>query len=144
MKKKNIIIPLAAIFIVGIIGGSYGLYMFFKKHKDLAKEKPDFTLTSGILAAEFDADETAASKKYIDKIVEVTGLVESIEMGTDSTINVTLKESGASAGVICAFQGRGIEDVKVKKGDHATMRGDCSGFLFDVLLNNCVLISQKQ
>jgi hypothetical protein len=143
MKKRNILIAFAVIFVIGIIGGSYGLYMFFKKHKDLTNEKADFQLSASSLASEFEADETAASKKYIDKIVEISGRVESIEMGSDSTINVTLKVAGASAGVICAFQGRGIDDVKVKKGDIATMRGDCSGFLFDVLLNNCVLVTDK-
>jgi len=144
MKKRNILITLAIIFVIGLIGGSYGLYLFFKKHKDLSKEKPDFQLTATALSSEFEANETEASKKYIDKVVEVNGPVESIEMGSDSTINVTLKEAGATSGVICAFQGRGINDVKVKKGDIAIIRGECSGFLFDVLLNNCVLAGKAE
>jgi hypothetical protein len=143
MKRKNIITFLAAIFVLGLLGGSYGLYLFFKKHDDLSKVKPDFQLNAKTLCADFESDEAAASKKYIDKVVEVTGTVASVEMGSDSTINVTIKEDSALSGIICAFQGRGIEDVKIKNGEIATIRGECSGILFDVLLNNCVLIIKK-
>ena len=143
MKKKNILIIVAIIAGLGIIGGGYGFYLFFKTHKDLATVDPDFRLPAATLSNEFENDEGAASKKYIDKVVEITGLVSEVALGSDSIVNVTLSQPDALSGVICSFQGRSIDDVKVKKGDIATIRGECSGVLLDVLLNNCVLIDKK-
>lgn len=142
MKKKTILITLGAIFLVGLTAGTYGLFMYFRTHDDLSRARPDFVLTSRTLQSEFETDEAAASVRYISKIIEVTGTVDNIEIGSDSTITITLKDSGSSTGVICSFQGRNIDDIKVKKGGIATIRGECSGLLFDVLLNNCVLVYQ--
>ncbi len=140
MKKKTVILILGIIFLAGLMAGSYGLYMFFKTHDDLSGVKPDFELTAHSLLSDFETDEAAASVRYISKVLEVTGPVETIKTGSDSTITITLKDPGASAGVICSFQGRQMEDIKVKKGNIATIRGECSGILFDVLMNNCVLV----
>lgn len=143
MKKRTVLWILATIVVLGLVGGGYGFYEFFRTHKDLAKVKPDFTLTVSDLSSAFENDEAAATKKYVDKVVQVTGPVASVETGSDSTINVTLRDTDALSGVICSFQGKGIEDVSIKKGDVAVIRGECSGVLLDVLLNNCVLISKK-
>lgn len=144
MKRKNILIILGIILVTGLSGGGYGLYLFFKTHKNLANVKPDFTLSAEALSNEFESDEDAASKKYIDKVVEITGPVSSVALGSDSIVNVTLSEPGALSGIICSFQGRSVDDIKVKKGDVATIRGECSGILLDVLMNNCVLIDKKE
>ncbi len=142
MKRKNILIIFLIIVGMGIIGGSWGLYLFFKKHRDLATVKPDYTLSAAALCNDFQNDEDGASKKYIDKVIQVTGPVASVELGSDSTVNVTLSSPGAMSGVICSFQGRKVEDIDVKKGETAVIRGQCSGELLDVLLNNCALISK--
>ena len=142
MKKRTIIITLGVIFIAGMAAGSYGLYLYFKTHDDLSRIKPDFELTARTLLTDFETDEAAASVRYISKIIEVTGPVADIGIGSDSTTTITIKDPGSSAGVICSFQGSNFDDIKVKKGNIATIRGECSGILFDVLLNNCVLIGK--
>lgn len=144
MKKRTVLWILITIVTIGLVGGGYGFYEFFRTHADLSKVKPDFTLAASDLSSAFENDETAATKKYVDKVVQVTGPVASVEMGSDSTINVTLRDEDALSGVICSFQGRGIEDVSVKKGDVAVIRGQCSGMLLDVLLNNCALVSKNK
>ena len=143
MKKRNILWILGTIVVLGLVGGGYGFYEFFRTHADLSKVNPDFTLTAADLSSAFENDESAATKKYVDKVVQVTGPVASVEMGSDSTINVSLRDEDALSGVICSFQGRAVDDVRVKKGEVAVIRGQCSGMLLDVLLNNCVLISNK-
>lgn len=143
MRKKNLFIVLGIIFLAGVVGGSYGLYLFFKKHRDLAGVKPDYQMPATQLNSAFEADEIAATKKYVNKVIEINGPVSQVELGSDSTVNVTISGPGAMSGVICSFQGRKVEDVNVKKGDIATIRGECSGVLLDVLLNNCALISKK-
>ncbi|HLF34120.1 MAG TPA: hypothetical protein VI583_07780 [Cyclobacteriaceae bacterium] len=140
MKKQKLFFFLGAIVIVGLSVGTYGIYMYFKTHDDLSKVRPDFVMTARAILSEFEMDEAAASVRYISKVIEITGPVESVEIGSDSTMNVILKDPGYTSGVICSFQGRNIGEMDVKKGSIATIRGECSGILFDVLLNNCVLI----
>ena len=143
MKKRTVLWIIVTIVVIGLVGGGYGYYEFFRTHADLSKVKPDYTLAASDLSSAFENDENAATQKYVDKVVQVTGPVASVELGSDSTINVTLRDDDALSGVICSFQGRGLDDVPVKKGDVAVIRGQCSGVLLDVLLNNCVLISKK-
>jgi hypothetical protein len=140
MKKQKLFFFLGVIFVVGLSAGTYGIYLYFKTHDDLSKVRPDFVMTVRALLSEFEMDEAAASVRYINKVIEITGPVESMELGSDSTMNVILKDPGNTSGVICSFQGRNIGEMEIKKGNIATIRGECSGILFDVLLNNCVLI----
>jgi hypothetical protein len=89
-------------------------------------------------------DEKTASEKYINKVIEVTGLVTSAEFGSaDSTLSLTLMGYGDTSGVICTFNG--ITDksqVLYNDGESLTVRGECSGMLMDVLLNNCVIVKK--
>ena len=115
------------------------LYMFNLKHTDMAKAKPDFVITSTILQKEFEDNESAASIKYINKIIEVTGKIASIKPADNNSINITLSTASDLSSVICTFPAI-ADPSKLKPGDEITVRGECSGFLMDVLLNNCAVI----
>ena len=128
--------------ILGAIGGIIGLYMYNKEDPDLAKVKPDFILQVSELVNDFNQDESSASVKYIDKVLEVTGPVLAIEPTSDTTMNVTLSAENQMTGVICSF--KDVADpasLKIKEGETITVRGVCSGMLMDILLNNCVIVN---
>ena len=128
------------VIILGVIGGLIGLYMYNKKNPDLSKVKADYVLQASELVNEFNQDETSASAKYIDKVVEVTGLVATIEITSDSTMNLTLANEDQISGVICTFHGSPQPPSnEIKEGEIITVRGVCSGMLMDVLLNDCVI-----
>lgn len=134
---------LIAILAIGLIGAVAGIYMYTKESPDLAKVKADFMLPVSEIVNEFNLDEAAASAKYIDKIVEVTGPVSSIEEIGDSTMNITLANADQLSGVICTFKDLSdITSLQLKVGDNVTVRGVCAGMLLDVLLNDCVLVQQ--
>jgi hypothetical protein len=135
-----------ALFIVSFIAISAilaALYMFNLKHTDMAKAKPDFVVTSTVLQKEFEDNETTASAKYINKIVEVSGNIASVAKADSNTLNISLKTGSDISSVICTLTVFGdISDLK--PGDEITLRGECSGFLMDVLLNNCAIIPGKK
>ena len=115
------------------------LYMFNLKHTDMAKAKPDFVITSVLLQKEFEDNESAASIKYINKIIEVNGKIISIKTADNNSVNITLATGNDLSSVICTFPA--IADPSIlKPGNEITLRGECSGFLMDVLLNNCAVI----
>jgi hypothetical protein len=137
--KTYIKIALFVVLFIGLAGILAGLYMFNLKQKDMAKTKPDFIISATILQKEFEDDETQASAKFINRIVEVTGIITSVEPTENNGISVTLETGSDFSSVICTFT-VGKDPDKLKQGKEITIRGECSGFLMDVLLNNCVII----
>ena len=135
---RNLLILVVAL---GAIGLLIGLYMFNKKDPNLSKVKPDYVLDVSSLVNDFSQDENAATTKYVDKVLEVTGPVLAIEPTGDSTLNVTLSAENQMSSVICSF--KNIPDpssLNIQEGVNITVRGVCSGMLMDILLNNCVIV----
>lgn len=136
--KKNLKIALIVITIIALSGAAAGFYMFNLKPKDLGKVKPDFIVTASELQSSFEENETAAALKYVNKIVEVSGEVGSVEPGENNSVNISLKTNSSFSSVICTFPS-GAVSGSIKEGSQISIRGECSGYLMDVLLNNCVV-----
>ena len=138
-------VKIALYFVVIIAIGSIlaALILFNKKHPDTAKVKPDFVLTATVLQKDFENNEAAASTKYINKILEVSGTILSVTPADSSNTNISLKTGNEMSSVICTCH-KLADPSKFKPGDNITLRGECSGFLMDVLLNNCSVITKKK
>ena len=115
------------------------LYFYNLKSSDLAKTKPDFVITAPALQKAFENNEAEASAKYIKKVLEVTGKIASIKPADNDVISISLVTESDLSSVICTFHA--VKDKSIfQPGEEITLRGECSGFLMDVLLNNCALI----
>ncbi len=137
--KTSVKIALFVVFFMALAGILFGLYMFNLKAKDLQKVKPDFVITAGELQKAFEANETTANTTYLGKVIEVSGTINDLKSGEGNTFNVSLKTESPMSSVICTFQSMtGLQNLK--SGDQITIRGQCSGFLMDILLNNCVVV----
>ncbi len=145
VKSKSFRITASVVLLLIVSGIIYGYLEFTRQHSDISKVKPDFTLNASDLYSEFEGDELSATAKYSGKIIELSGKVAEIEYSSaDSTLSITLREVDQFSGVICTFSE--IKDAtssNVNAGEQITVRGECSGMLMDVLLNNCVLINEK-
>jgi hypothetical protein len=137
--KIYVKIVLFVVFFLALGGILAALYFYNLKAKDLHKVRPDFVTSSTEFQKAFEADEKAASAKYINKIVEVSGEIASARRGEKNTMNVSLKTSSDLSSVICTFP-IVLDTTILKTGNQITIRGECSGFLMDVLLNNCVVV----
>jgi hypothetical protein len=143
-KSKTFRISLAIVLLSILAAATYGYYMFNLKRSDLSKVKPAYILSSKELFSAFESDETGATAKYIGKVVEVNGNVAQVEFGSaDSTLSITLREDDELSGVICTFSGvLDKTEVNISPEQQITVRGECSGMLMDVLLNNCVIVKE--
>ncbi|TFH39293.1 MAG: hypothetical protein E4G95_01510 [Bacteroidia bacterium] len=133
---KVILLGLVILFLGGAI---VGLIMYNKTDPDLSRVKADFVINPAKLFEEFAADEAAATEKYVGRIVEMTGTVTSIDKGSGTSISIRLGTGNFMGDVICTLTDEKIEN-DIKPGDILTIRGECSGMLMDVLLNNCVFV----
>jgi hypothetical protein len=143
-KNKTFRITALIVVVLGICGIVYGIFLFNKKASDLNDVKPQFTVSSTELFSDFDSNEKAATAKYAGKVVEVSGKVAQVEFSpADSTVSITLRDDDQLSGVICTLAKHIEKSPEIKTGETISIRGECSGMLMDVLLNNCVLVGKK-
>lgn len=74
MFKKTVFI----IATVGIIVFCFYTYIY-KNHRDIKSEKSDFEITVQQMHTEFIEDESLATARYLDKTIEVSGVVVAID-----------------------------------------------------------------
>jgi len=139
MKKKILIIAI----IIAALGASYVYYQFNKPHRDIAAATPVSVLNAEELFTEFDNSENEANQLYLGKIVQVSGIVYSVEMGAKGDLNVLLMGENDMFGVACNFNKEQLSDGEIKKGEQVTIKGECAGMLSDVVLIRCVLVKNN-
>jgi hypothetical protein len=121
MKRSVVLFIVAIVVIAGLIGA----YLYFKQTPDVVQKEPDVAINAKELIAAFEQDTAAAHKKYIDKIVAVTGRVKSI----DTAGAVVLGEDGTASEVVVGLDRRHLNDHrKLKVGATTVLQGVCSGY----------------
>lgn len=81
MKVKLSILFLLLIVIVA------GVYFYtYKEHRDIAAEKESYTIVVSRFFSEFQTDEVKANGKYLNKTIEVTGTLSSVDVATKSIV----------------------------------------------------------
>ena len=141
--KLYVKIALFVVLFIAVSAILAALILYNKKHPDTAKTKPDFIIAAPLLQKEFEDNEKTASARYINKIIEVTGTIASITPAGSNHLNISLKTGSDMSSVICTFPAVGDQSM-LKTGDEITLRGECSGFLMDVLLNNCSTVMTRK
>lgn len=126
-----------ALIILGLVVGSFTyLYVFREADTNVASKKPDFIIQAAKLLKEFTNDENAANAKYIDKVILVKGMVDKVS--TDSaSVSVYLMSPDNVSGIQCGFDIKAIDLASIKQGDSIKVKGICTGYLMDVVLNKC-------
>lgn len=133
--KKYILITIGLLI---LIGGGVGYYMYNKKVPTLEDVEPDFVISANDLFNAFDSNETEALAKYENKVIEVTGVVLSATNTDQQSAIILEAEMAMAGGVNCSF--KYPQPKEIANGTTVTIKGQCQGFLMDVVLNNCYLV----
>lgn len=121
-----------------LIGGFVAYKMYNKPHVDVANAAADISLKAVSVVAEFTSDETAANKKYLDKVVQVSGEIVSITSENETTI-IAL-QGNDFGNVLCYLSASAKATVNtLQEGEQVVVKGICTGFLLDVVLVKCEL-----
>jgi hypothetical protein len=135
MRRKYLLIAV----LVWALLIAMGLYVYNKPHSSAVNAKTDYSLNAADLYKQFQQDEAVASKKYLDKIIEVKGTVVEVQQ-TGNTASLELREESAMGGINCSFTNLEHNTQMPSKGSFLTIKGKCSGFLMDVNLVDCAVI----
>jgi DNA/RNA endonuclease YhcR with UshA esterase domain len=139
MKIKKIII---GILILGIIGVFVAYKMYNKPHVMVAETTADIFISANKIVADFSADETTANSKYLEKIIEVKGVIS--EMKIEKGI-ITLKTNDDFGSVICHLSALATKEMSVlKEGQTIAVKGVCTGYLMDVILVKSEIINESK
>lgn len=150
MSRKKTILLIILIVVAGVAW--YGYREFSRTNKDLGKVKPDITITSAALIGDYEANDSIANKKYLGKVVEVSGTVKEVNKDNGGYYTVVLGEAGSLSAVRCSMDTTHQADAaELAPGSSVMVRGACTGFNkdemglgSDVILNRCVIVKQKK
>ncbi|MBT8194847.1 MAG: OB-fold putative lipoprotein [Bacteroidia bacterium] len=136
---KKILIGVLALIIVG---GIYFATQYFKPHKNIETAKEDVSITAPNLFSAFSDNEAKANTDYLDKIILVSGEINEVTVDDSSNVNVYLNVGNDGFGsVSCNFSSEeGQKALNYKNGQVVKIKGVCTGFLMDVVLNKCILV----
>ncbi len=142
MTYKTLRILFLALVAVGALGGYYAYRQWNKPHRQVEKAKAAEKVDAAVLYEQFSSDEAAANEKYLDQIVQVCGSVASVVSGEgDSQITVQLATEGMGV-VLCSLDSEKYSEIPsgLTEGQQVCLKGICTGYLMDVVLDRCVLV----
>ena len=135
---KKIIYFVISIVIIAIVAG---LYIWNKPHRNIASAKEDYSISAEEFYKEYSANEEAANKKYLNKIISVNGKISEIQLENANEPTLALKTTEDGITVSCGFDSKRLKDLKsLKTGDLVKIKGKCDGLgMFGIVITQCNL-----
>ncbi|NND95310.1 MAG: hypothetical protein HKN45_10620 [Flavobacteriales bacterium] len=125
------------VIIIGIAAAIFTSQMYFEGPRDLRHEKSEISLTAEALFEAYNTDEQNANSEYLDKVIAVQGSIKSIDSLPSPSIS--LQTNDLISNIVCELaEGQNLNQFK--PGHVVTVKGQCTGFLSDVILVKCVII----
>ena len=121
-------------FVVVLLIGGVLLYNYvYKDHRNIENEEPSFIVTSEDLITEFTSDDKIASEKYLDKTIQIIGVVTSLDG------NVLQVESVISCYFKDTLNSNQLLNKKIE------IKGRCIGYdelLEEIKIDQCVILTK--
>ncbi len=142
MKKIILLLLVAILAAAGI-----GFYLWNKPHRTAEDEKPFATVSASQLFTEFATDEAASWTKYKDKVIQISGEVETISTDASGNTQVVMKTDTEMSTVSVTLM-QGAQAPQQEPGTMIEVKGICNGFLNDIFgevqLNQGVVVNQTK
>lgn len=125
--KKKIIFTLA---LLGLFTLLVGMKMYNKAPESISSLKTEFQLNASELLAAFENNEEEANEKYLDKVVEINGVVSKREL-KNGVLTAYMETDSPLSNIIFQFENTNEE---INEGETLTLKGICTGYLMDVVM----------
>jgi tRNA_anti-like len=140
-RKKYLLLGFATVLTVAAM---YGYKEFNRKPEDLSNISPQAIVTVDTIVAEYSNDEVSANKKYLGKTIQVSGIVAEVNNQQDTLLNVVLGNTESMNNVSCLLDKNQLANLKYcTVGKPIFIKGICTGFLADVELNRCIIVTEN-
>lgn len=139
-KNKRRILFLIIILVTVFIGCF--VFKVFRPVKSVRFIESEYSITAIELFNEYSISEEASNKKYLGKVIQVTGTISEINTKDSACISVILKTEDPFSGINCVISDKYFQlQNGIFIGSEVVVKGECSGKLIDVVLNNCVIVN---
>lgn len=137
-KKRTVIkwIVLAGISVIST-AAIIGYKMYNKPHRNVEKTE-GVIIDATALATRYETNEPEANREWLDKVLQVTGEITEVTANQQNEKVLSLKGSDMSS-VRCTIESNSKAEFKI--GQRLTIKGICTGYLSDVILVRCVILS---
>lgn len=136
MTMKKILILFGSLLLLAALVG-YSLYN--KPHRNASGEAY-VSIQAAELFNLFETNEAQANENYLDKIIEVHGVVSAASVNQQGTKVLILESTDPMFGVSCTLANTKID---FHPGDNVRLKGFCKGYLSDVVLTDCVVVKHQ-
>lgn len=125
------------IFILVSAAVIVGLTLYNKPHRSVAQEEA-IAITAAQLFHDFETNEEASNRKYLDQVIEVTGIVSEININQEGHPVILLQTDNPMFGIQCTLQ----DQTEIQADEIVTLKGICTGYLSDVVLTSAMRIKK--
>jgi hypothetical protein len=141
MLSKKIKYILVGLGVLAIGIGIYAYKEYNRKPSDLADTEAVDQISASVIINAYSINEDDANKKYLGKVIEVSGTVAELSNQQDTAFTILLGDSTNSSRVSCTIDKKHIAAAKKYPiGKVVNVRGICTGYLMDVELNRCFIM----
>lgn len=134
MGKKILKVFLAIIVLLALC-----IVIFLNIPKANVQSKTtDISITADAIFDEFNKNENASNRKFIGKVVEVSGVIDELDTDKNGSSVLLLASKDDFNGVLCTLDGKPNTPLNI--GQTVTVKGVCTGKLSDVVINKGLLV----
>jgi len=138
--KKTIKHLVSAMAVAGFLFIAFGSDDETATETEISTQESAITVSARQLYADYKANGVAADGKYKGKVLQVTGVVKTIDRDIMDKIYVTLKGDQYFGDIQCFFAESHIGTAsQLSKGQTITVKGKCDGKLMNVMLKGCII-----
>jgi len=137
MQKMTKIIYAIAVVAITALGGYYYVFVYSKTHHRNVQSEKGLVIQADSLSAAYQADEKNANALYLNKAVEVSGIIVSIDKNQEGKITLIIGRADSFSNVSVTLISTAPLSQKI--GETITIKGVCTGALSDVIITEGVV-----
>lgn len=115
-----------------------GYRRYNKEHRSVENER-SIKVDANQLFKSFERDEITANSKYLDKVLEIGGVVSEVITNQSGASVLLLETYNPLYGISCTMKN---STENIQPGMRVTIKGICTGYLSDVVIKEAILIEE--
>lgn len=126
-----------AVVAITALGGYYYVFVYSKTHHRNVQSEKGIVIQADSLSAAYQADEKNANALYLNKAVEISGTIVSIDKNQEGKITLIIGSADSFSNVSVTLIS--TTPISQKIGETITIKGVCTGALSDVIITEGVV-----
>jgi len=126
-----------AVVAITALGGYYYVFVYSKTHHRNVQSEKGIVIQADSLSSAYQANEKNANALYLNKAVEISGTIVSIDKNQEGKITLIIGSADSFSNVSVTLISTAPLTQKI--GETITIKGVCTGALSDVIVTEGVV-----